>query len=308
MTEHRYLLTRRTFEAGVAPPAVVAANELSCYWFAFRRRRLLVREAGAALYVPCLTSLPAAGLEPVRTQYLGLLHGPFPGEPEGSDAPSCRHCFAAELADDADAPPGMAFTDLRRLYGALDEDFFWVAGRAVQIVDWDRDHQFCSRCGAATESEAHERAKVCPRCGFTSYPRLSPAIIVAVTRGDRLLLARAPRHPPGFYSVLAGFVEPGETLEECVQREVKEEVGIDVTDIRYFGSQPWPFPHSLMIAFTCRWASGEIVLEREELEDAGWYRADALPPVPPPISISRRLIEWFKSTHAAGETGSVATA
>jgi NAD+ diphosphatase len=129
---------------------------------------------------------------------------------------------------------------------------------------------------------------------------LNPAVIVAVLRDDRLLLARSHRHPPGRYSVLAGFVEPGETLEECVAREIKEEVGLDVENIRYFGSQPWPFPHSLMIAFTCDAPSGEIELDETEMAEAGWYGADALPLVPPPPTISRRLIDWFVSRGRAG--------
>ena len=138
-----------------------------------------------------------------------------------------------------------------------------------------------------------ERAKLCPACGLTTYPRISPAIIVAVTKGDTLLLARGHRHPPGFYSVLAGFVEPGETLEETVRREVREEVSLEVDDIRYFGSQPWPFPDSLMVAFTASYASGEITLEELEIADAGWYTAANLPLVPPPISIARSLIDAF---------------
>lgn len=142
-----------------------------------------------------------------------------------------------------------------------------------------------------------ERAKECPDCGLLSYPRISPAIIVLVMKEDRLLLARAHRHPPGFYSVLAGFVEPGENLEEAVAREIREEVGIEVEDICYFGSQPWPFPDSLMIAFTCRYSSGDITLEEDELQDAGWFSPSDLPPIPPKISIARQLIDWFVAEH-----------
>lgn len=276
MPEHRYSLTRRTFVPGVTAEEPPPDDS---YWFAFRGYRLLVRTVEGVACVPELSSLREVGLEAVRKQYLGALEG--------------RPCYSVELAEDAQPPPDMSFQGLRRLYGLLDEDFFWVAGRAVQIMDWDRTHQYCSACGALTESQRHERVKVCPRCGHTSYPRLAPAIIVAVTRGDKLLLARSHRHPPGLYSVLAGFVEPGETLEECLMREVKEEVGIEVKNIHYFGSQPWPFPHSLMIAFTCEHRSGEIVLDGEEMDVAGWYGADELPRVPPGISISRQLIDWF---------------
>ncbi len=165
------------------------------------------------------------------------------------------------------------------------------------MVAWDRTHRFCGQCGAPTEDEPHERAKRCPACGLIGYPRLSPAIIIAVVRktdqGDRLLLARNHRFPTGRYSVIAGFVEPGETLEECAQREVCEEVGIRIRNVRYFGSQPWPFPNSLMIAFTAEYAGGEITLEESEIAEAGWFAAGALPDIPPRMSISRRLIDWF---------------
>jgi NAD+ diphosphatase len=147
----------------------------------------------------------------------------------------------------------------------------------------------------------YERAKKCPQCGLTSYPRLAPAIIVRIERDGpdsrEILLAHNKRHPAGFYSVLAGFVEPGETLEECVRREIREEVGIEVKKINYFGSQPWPFPHSLMVAFTAEYANGDIILEEEELDDAAWFSPGDLPPVPPPISIARQLIDSFAQAH-----------
>jgi NAD+ diphosphatase len=141
----------------------------------------------------------------------------------------------------------------------------------------------------------------CPACGLSSYPRLAPAIIIAVVRrtdnGPRLLLARNHRFPPGRYSVVAGFVEPGESLEECAEREVLEEVGIRIANLRYFGSQPWPFPHSLMVAFTAEYAGGAITLDGSEIADAGWFAADALPQLPPRMSIARRLIDWFAAEH-----------
>ncbi len=182
---------------------------------------------------------------------------------------------------------------LRQVYGRLDEDLFWLAARAIQIVDWDRTHQFCSRCGTPTVQRETERSKECPKCGQIHFPRLAPAVIVLIERGDQLLMARSRHFTPGVFSILAGFVEPGETLEEAVAREVKEESGILVKDIRYFGSQPWPFPHSLMIGFTAKYAGGEITLEDSELEAAGWYAVDNLPPQPGKISIARKLIDAF---------------
>ena len=263
------------------------------YWFIFNGTKVLIHlDNDSQASLPFLADMAELGDTAVSSNltpphYLGYIDGEQP-----------IHCFAAELTEDVPAPEGMAFYGLRRLYGRIDDDYLWLAGRAVQIIDWDRTHQFCSRCGTHTKILGHERAKKCPNCEFTTYPRLAPAVIVRVDRttedGQRqILLARNHRFPKGFYSVLAGFVEPGETLEECVHREIKEEVGIDVTDIRYFGSQPWPFPHSLMIAFTAVYAGGEFILEPEEIDEAGWFSADNLPQVPPRMSIARRLIDDF---------------
>jgi NAD+ diphosphatase len=206
-----------------------------------------------------------------------------------------------ELAEGLSLPEGMALEGLRQVYERLDEDLFWLAARAIQIVDWDRTHQFCSRCGAPTVQRETERSKECPKCGQIHFPRLAPAVIVLVERGNQILMARSRHFAPGMFSVLAGFVEPGETLEETVAREVKEESGILVKDIRYFGSQPWPFPHSLMIGFTAKYAGGEIALEDPEVEAAGWYTADNLPPQPGKISIARKLIDSFVERQKIGK-------
>jgi NAD+ diphosphatase len=183
------------------------------------------------------------------------------------------------------------------LYGRLPDEQFSIAGRAVQILLWDQTHRFCGRCGQPTVHAPAERAKLCPRCGLLSFPRLSPAVIMLIRRGDELLLARNKAFADGFFSVLAGFVEPGESLEETVAREVREEVGLEVTDIGYFGSQPWPFPHSLMIGFTATYAGGEIRLQADEIAEAGWFhkRGD-LPRLPGKLSIARRLIDSFIET------------
>jgi NAD+ diphosphatase len=221
------------------------------------------------------------GLTTLNQHYLGRLNN--------------THCYAVGLGEGTVLPAGMAFEGLRQVYGRLDEGLFWVAARAVQIVDWDRTHLFCGRCGAPLRTKTTERAKECPTCGQLHFPRLAPAIIVLVERGGELLLARSRHFLPGMYSVLAGFVEPGETLEEAVVREVREEVGVTVKDIKYFGSQPWPFPHSLMIGFTATYAGGEISLSDDEIEDAGWFTVDNLPTIPGKISIARKLIDWFVS-------------
>ena len=209
------------------------------------------------------------------------------------------------VAWDAEPPEGMAFHGLRRLWGLLPEEAWRLAGRAVQLLDWDRNHRFCGRCGTPTERHPTERARVCPRCSLQAFPRLSPAVITLVEDGDRMLLARSPHFAPGVYSTLAGFVEPGESLEEAVVREVREEVGVELADLRYFGSQPWPFPNSLMIGFLARYAGGEIRRQEEEIEDARWFTADDLPGLPSPMSIARRLVEDFlaRTSPPAGRGG-----
>ncbi len=186
---------------------------------------------------------------------------------------------------------------LRQLFGVLSEDEFGVAGRALGLTAWDRDHRFCGRCGAPTERSASDRVRTCTQCGHGAYPRLSPAVIMLVEREGRALLARNARFTLPFFSTLAGFVEVGETLEHAVAREVHEEAGVEITDIRYFGSQPWPFTGSLMIGFTARWASGEINADPTELADAGWFEPHALPTVPPKLSIARELIDDFVRRH-----------
>lgn len=168
---------------------------------------------------------------------------------------------------------------------------------ALHSVHWHNTSRFCGKCGTVMNFSSSEPAKVCSACGYLFYPRISPAVIVAVVHENKILLGHSHRFPGKFYSVLAGFVEPGETLEECVIREVKEETGIMVDTVTYFGSQPWPFPDSLMCAFTARYAAGTLCPDQRELTDAGWYTADALPEIPSGYSISRKLIDWFIEQH-----------
>lgn len=245
--------------------------------FAFRRRELLVLESGE---LPSVASIDAHGIEAIRTQYLGQLDE--------------AHCYTAELDPGASPPPGMAFRDLRMLFGGLSPELHAVAGRAVQVVEWDRTHQHCGACGGKTVLSEADRSRICPDCQIPMYPRLSPAMIVAVERDDEILLARSPHFPPGIFSMLAGFVEPGESAEDAVIREVFEETGIVVHDVRYFGSQPWPFPNSLMLGFTARYKSGEIDTDNDEIEAADFFAADALPNTfPGNVSISQWLLADF---------------
>jgi len=196
-------------------------------------------------------------------------------------------------------PAGWQALPLRAAMMALPEAQMLLAGRAAQILEWDRAHRFCGVCGTATESLPHERARRCPACQHAVYPRLNPAMMALVWRGEELLLARAPNFKPGMFSALAGFVEAGESLEDCVHREVAEEVGLTVKNLRYYGSQSWPFPHSLMVAYTAEWVAGEIRPQPGEIEEAEWFPIDALPGIPQRFSISGHLIrdtvEWLRS-------------
>ncbi|ATW28778.1 NADH pyrophosphatase [Candidatus Formimonas warabiya] len=244
---------------------------------------LLTKTLDHQVIIPRMHDLSSFRKEMIRKQYLGRLDG-------------CP-CYSAELPEHLSAPEGMTFYDLRGLYGLVEDTWFALAGRAIQIMNWDRTHLYCGHCGAPVEKRTGEYVKVCPRCGQFYYPRISPAVIVAVVKEDQILLARSKQRSFKFYSVLAGFVEPGESLEECVKREVWEEVNVHVKNIRYFGSQPWPFPDSLMIAFTAEYHRGELQADGKEILEAGWFSARDLPPIPGKISISRSLIDWFRANH-----------
>ena len=264
------------FKPSFNPAPVMTETAL---WFIFEDQKLLIKAEDGNSYIPQTSDLKALNLALPQPQYFGSLDD--------------RPCYAAEISNAAFTSDIFVLKGIRSLFGRIEEELMWIAGLANQLVLWNQNHRYCGRCGSLTENKTDERAKCCPKCGLLSYPRLSPAIIVAVLKDHQILLARSQQMPKQFYSVLAGFVEPGETLEGCVKREVREEVGIAVKNIRYFGSQPWPFPDSLMLAFTAEYAGGKINIDNAEILDAGWFTADSLPGVPPKISIARHLIDWF---------------
>jgi len=266
------------YAAAVTAPDTVAGG----LWFVYRGSELLVREATGAGRLPFAAQageLPGGlGHAISQRQYLGTLAG--------------LHLWCVEVPAGAPAPAGWTWLGLRALFGALDDRHFALAGRALQLVDWDRTHRHCGRCGAPTRPKPGERSRDCPGCGLVAYPRIAPAVMALVRRApDEILLARSPHFPRQMYSALAGFVEPGETLEQCIAREVLEEVNVRVRVARYFASQPWPFPHSLMIAFVCDWESGEVRANPLEIEAAAWFNIRSLPRLPNRISIARRLID-----------------
>lgn len=254
-------------------------NLKQAYWFVFKSAyEMLVELKNHKAHIPYQKNLEEINISPTRTQYLGT----YKGNP----------CYSAEVSPETMAPEGMVFRDLRSLYEFLDEEIFLLAGKAVQVICWDKDHQYCGRCGAHTETSVYEMAKVCPECGFRSYVRLSPAVITAIIKDGKLLMAKHG-YRGDMYGLIAGFVEPGETLEEAVKREIMEEVSLKVKNIEYFSSQSWPFPHSLMIAYTAEYKSGEIQADGKEITEANWFSPDELPRTPSTMSVAGELIQWF---------------
>lgn len=267
-------------------PAITSdkKNSSPAYWFIFSTDKMLVKVSNSKISVPYLRNLKDLNISPIRTQYLGTLEG----DP----------CYSVEVSPEIKAPEKMAFKDLRSLYELLEEDIFLLAGKAIQIINWDKNHQFCGKCGTSTETKKDERAKICPKCGFISYMRLSPAIITAIVKDGKILMAKHG-YRENMYGLIAGFIEPGEAVEEAVERETMEEVGLKIKNIRYFASQPWPFPNSLMIGFTAEYESGTIQVDGKEITDAEWFAADELPRIPSRVSIARELIDWFVENYSS---------
>jgi NAD+ diphosphatase len=248
------------------------------HWLIVQDQNLLVL---ADRDTPCLPqgALPAgcAGGEPF---WLGTL----------DDVP----CWVSVLPADAAVPATLRRETLIPMRGTkLPDELLSLGGMAMQALHWQSTSGHCPRCGAATTRIEGEWGKKCSRCAYEHYPHLHPCVIVLVRDGQRVLLARKANFAPGRYALVAGFVDNGESLEGCVAREVKEEVGVDVRDITYVGSQNWPFPSQLMIGFVATYAGGDVVIDREELEDARWFDVGALPPGPSRHSIAGYIIEHY---------------
>lgn len=260
------------FESAVVEPEVTIEN----IYFVCHGGKILMSFDNAGRWQPAT----AASLEPFeieRRHFMGYLGN--------------VGCYVTEVSDALDAE----FADLRAHLEDFDSLMFNLVGRALQICDWYRTHQYCGNCGEKTKQHDVDRAMVCGSCGLHFYPRLSPSIIVLVHRHDEVLLGRNHLFPPGLFSTLAGFVEPGESIEETVRREVFEEVGVNVGSVEYRGSQPWPFPNSLMLGFHAEYKSGDIVLQEDEIAEADWFTLDRLPNIPGKFAISRWLIDDYLS-------------
>ncbi len=269
------------FVPGHEPPP---RGREDAFLFAAQGLELLIEEREGTILIPKGTMLPSLTAD---AHFIGVLDG--------------VDCYAAPWPKGQEPPPGLTLVTARTLFRQVDEVVLAVAGRALAIAEWDLTHRFCGRCATRTDLVPGQRARRCPSCHTPFYPRISPAVIVLVTRGDTMLLARAPTFPEPFFSTLAGFVEPGESLEEAVHREVKEEAGIELKNVRYFGSQPWPFGRSLMVGFTAEYAGGELRADGQEIVEANWFTVDKLPKIPPRLSIARHLIDAFVTKVKAGK-------
>jgi NAD+ diphosphatase len=269
------------FISKITPTDIIEKPSL---WFIFCRQQLLIHQNSTTKPIPEFQEpsfFEDQKIKIISQHYLGIWQN--------------QHCYCAELEN---IPTSLqheyALKPLREAaLNILAPDLFHIAGKALQIINWDKNNQFCSRCGKNLTVSSTERAKNCEDCQLHFYPRLSPCIIVLIKRGKEILLARSPHFTQNMYGLLAGFIEPGESVEHAVEREVMEEVGIKIKNIRYHFSQPWPFPDSLMLGFTADHAAGEITIDGVEIEDAGWFTADNLPAIPASISIARKLIDSF---------------
>ncbi len=268
------------FKAQIKPPAEKGAKDP--LYFMIRDQEIIVRHYQDQYWLTTETDILLLNLDLTQSHFIGSWHEHF--------------CYALDFPEHLSLIYPLQSISLRDAFSQFSSSAVRAISLAKQVLTWNRNFRFCGQCGQPTINLPDERAKVCANCGLTNYPRLSPSIIVSVVRDERILLARSRRFPEGMYSVLAGFVEPGETLEECIHREVFEEVGVAITNIQYFGSQNWPFPHSLMIGFTADYLTGEISIDDDEIVDARWFKSMNLPRIPGNYSIARKMIDHFSNS------------
>lgn len=265
------------FSVDISLPLI---EEQASWWFVFRHEEILLIDTPLGLQIPQFADSREFGFSFNQVCRFGYYQD--------------IACMAAHVSEaELDLPPHMIFQPLRESYMTLaNQELFLVVIKALQVLLWDKRTQFCGCCGAKMILSKQEPAKQCPRCASLFYPQISPVMLALIWRNDEILLARSA-HFPRVYSILAGFVEPGETLEQCVMREVKEEVNLQVKNLTYFASQPWPFPSNLMLGFLAEYEQGEIQINPTELEDARWFSVNNLPPLPSSMSLSRRMIDAY---------------
>lgn len=246
----------------------------------FSGNQLLLEKCGDRYQIPSLDVWPAWASDIQHHNEIGTYSG--------------HNCYAAEISTPINAIENYVWMPLKAAIESIDKEWFGIAARGYQTINWDKNHRYCGRCSQETIKALNSLERHCKQCKLSFFPKISPSIIVMIKKRNQILLARKSQFAPGIYALIAGFVEPGESLEDALHREVKEEVGISVKNIRYFGSQPWPFPNALMVAFVADYAGGEIKLADGELEAADWYDADHIPGLPASlVSISRQLVDSF---------------
>ena len=248
------------------------------YYFTFNQGRLLLTPQG---HVP-LQATPPLHLPTSNTWHpLPALNG--------------KTCLATEVDND-ETPEGWQWMGLRETFYVLPQAHYAMAAKARELLHWDAEHRFCGTCGAHMAWHT-DISKRCTACGKEIWPSPAAAIIVAITRhgGKEILLVQSHKFKRDYMGLVAGFVETGETLEACVHREVMEETGLHITNLRYFASQPWPYPFGLIIGFTAEYESGTLTLQRSELNKGGWFSAEHMPAIPGRVSLARRLIDhWLE--------------
>lgn len=247
--------------------------------FTIYNGKLLVKKEESTLNIPCINEIKKLNVQYENEFFIGELEE--------------KSCFAIEASSEIQLIDNFQLIPLNEIGSLIDEELFLIAGRANQVLNWDNTHRFCGKCGSKTENKKEELAKVCPNCNYVMYPVICPAIIVAVTKGDQILLAHNRGFKNNLYSLIAGFVEAGEDLQSTVKREVFEEVGIKVKNVKYFKSSPWSFPNSLMVGFFAEYESGEIKVDGNEIVDADWFTRDNFPNIPKKFTLARKIIDEF---------------
>ena len=250
-------------------------------WFIFYKDKLLLAKQGEKFAVPAGEEAPVGLSKSSSVMEVGTMDDGTPIKTFALNAPV--------INDTA-----FEWIDLRKSFHLLPREHYLKAGKCRELIYWDSNTQYCGTCG--TPLRMHTPiSKRCPQCGREIWPALSPAIIVLVHKGNEVLLVHARNFKGDYYGLVAGFVETGETLEEAVHREVAEETGITITNLRYFGSQPWPYPNGLMVGFEADYVAGNIHLQKEELSHGAWFSKENLPAVPDKLSIARKMIDYWRT-------------
>ncbi|HEY4383572.1 MAG TPA: NAD(+) diphosphatase, partial [Ktedonobacteraceae bacterium] len=262
-------------------PPTLLPSSTPALWFLFRGSELLVQEQDRDIALFHGLEEDIAFLHPRSLLYFGTLRG--------------VPCIASGVAVEEEVPEGWRAIGLRTLFGQLDEISYGLAGYALHLLYWEDHSRYCPACATPLEAIPGGWGRRCPNGDYQGYPPVTPAVLVLIHDGDRILLTHKPGWGPR-HSIIAGFVEPGETLEQCVRREVFEEVGVEVDTITYVGSQPWPYPDQMMIGFTVRYAGGLVQPDQQELDAATWFTFATLPHLPAPSSLSYQMITgWAES-------------